>query len=75
MGYGCHNDAVGLGHGHGGFGSKFVFLVLLAFGHAVDVRRRYRKEVRACVMAQRLRKDPRKRKAARRGHRRLRTIA
>ena len=26
-------------------------------------------------MAQRLRKDPRKRKAARRGHRRLRTIA
>ena len=27
------------------------------------------------MMAQRLRKDPRKRKAARRGHRRLRTIA
>ena len=26
-------------------------------------------------MAQRLRKDPRRRKAARRGHRRLRTIA
>jgi Protein of unknown function (DUF3300) len=23
---------------HGGFGSKFVFLVLLALGHAVDVR-------------------------------------
>ncbi len=22
MGYGCHNDAVGLGHSHGGFGSK-----------------------------------------------------
>ena len=38
MGYGCHDDAVGLGHGYGGFGSKFVFLVLLAFGHAVDVR-------------------------------------
>lgn len=34
-----------------------------------------RKEVRACVMAQRLRKDRRKRKAARRGQRRLRTIA
>ncbi len=38
MGYGCHNDPVGLGHRHGGFGSKFVFLVLLAFGHTVDVR-------------------------------------
>jgi IS5 family transposase len=37
--------------------------------------RRYRKEVRACIVAQRLRKDPRRRKAARRGHRRLRTIA
>jgi IS5 family transposase len=41
----------------------------------VRLRRRYRKEVRACIMAQRLRKDPRKRKAARRGHRRLRPIA
>ena len=47
----------------------------LADKNAVPLRRRYRKEVRACVMAQRLRKDPRKRKAARRGHRRLRTIA
>jgi hypothetical protein len=28
--------------------------------HAFLIRRRYRKEVRACVMAQRLRKDPRK---------------
>jgi len=41
----------------------------------IRLRRRYRKEVRACIMAQRLRKDPRRRKAARRGHRRLRTIA
>jgi IS5 family transposase len=40
----------------------------------VGLRRRYRKEVRACIMAQRLRKDPRRRKAARRGHRRLPTI-
>ena len=40
----------------------------------IRLRRRYRKEVRACIMAQRLRKDPRRRKAARRGHRRLRTI-
>lgn len=47
----------------------------LADRSAVRLRRRYRKEVRACIMAQRLRKDPRKRKAARRGHRRLRTIA
>ena len=30
-------NAVGLGHRHRGFGSKFVFLVLLALGHAVDV--------------------------------------
>ena len=47
----------------------------LADRSAVRLRRRYRKEVRACIMAQRLRKDPRRRKAARRGHRRLRTIA
>jgi transposase, IS5 family len=47
----------------------------LADGNAVRLRRRYRKEVRGCVMAQRWRKDPRRRKAARRGHRRLRTIA
>ena len=47
----------------------------LADRSAVRLRRRYRKEVRACLMAQRWRKDPRRRKAARRGHRRLRTIA
>ncbi len=47
----------------------------LAHRSAVRLRRRYRKEVRGCIMAQRWRKDPRKRKAARRGHRRLRTIA
>ena len=38
MGKGRHNDAVGFGHRHGSFGSKFVFLVLLAFGYTVDVR-------------------------------------
>jgi IS5 family transposase len=47
----------------------------LADKSGIRLRRRYRKEVRACIMAQRLRKDPRRRKAARRGHRRLRTIA
>jgi IS5 family transposase len=47
----------------------------LADREGVRLRRRYRKEVRACLMAQRWRKDPRKRKAARRGQRRLRTIA
>jgi len=47
----------------------------LADRDRVRPRRRYRKEVRACVMAQRLRKDRRKRKAARRRHRRLRIIA
>ena len=47
----------------------------LADKSGMRLRRRYRKEVRACIMAQRLRKDPRRRKAARRGHRRLRTIA
>ena len=47
----------------------------LADKNGVRLRRRYRKEVRACLMAQRLRKDLRRRKAARRGHRRLRTIA
>jgi IS5 family transposase len=47
----------------------------LADGNAVKLRRRYGKEVRQCLMAQRWRKDPRKRKAARRGQRKLRTIA
>jgi IS5 family transposase len=47
----------------------------LADAQGVRLRRRYRKEVRNALMAQRWRKDPRKRKAARRGQRRLRTIA
>jgi transposase, IS5 family len=47
----------------------------LADKSGVSLRRRYRKKVRVCIMAQRLRTDPRRRKAARRGHRRLRTIA
>lgn len=47
----------------------------LADAHGVRLRRRYRKEVRARLMAQRWRKDPRKRKAAHKGQRRLRTIA
>jgi IS5 family transposase len=47
----------------------------LADAQGVSLRRRYRKEVKQCLMAQRWRKDPRQRKAARRGQRRLRTIA
>jgi len=47
----------------------------LADAHGVRLRRRYRKEVRARLMAQRWRKDPRQRKAAHKGQRRLRTIA
>lgn len=47
----------------------------LADAHGVPLRRRYRKEVRARLMAQRWRKDPRKRKAAHKAQRRLRTIA
>lgn len=47
----------------------------LADRQGIRLRRRYRKEVRVCLFAQRWRKDPRKRKAARRGQRRLRTIA
>jgi IS5 family transposase len=47
----------------------------LADTQGVSLRRRYRKEVRLCLMAQRWRKDPRQRKAARKGQRRLRTIA
>lgn len=47
----------------------------LADRNAVKLRRRYGKEVRRCLMAQRWRKDPCKRKAARRGQRKLRTIA
>ena len=47
----------------------------LADRNEVKLRRRYSKEVRRCLMAQRWRKDPRKRKEARRGQRKLRTIA
>ena len=47
----------------------------LADRNEVKLRRRYGKEVRRCLMAQRWRKDPRKRKEARRGQRKLRTIA
>lgn len=47
----------------------------LADAQGVSLRRRYRKEVKQCLMAQRWRKDRRQRKAARRGQRRLRTIA
>jgi transposase, IS5 family len=43
--------------------------------HGVKLRRRYRKAVRQCVMAQRWRKDPRKRKAAHRALRKLKFIA
>ena len=37
MGDGSDDDASGFGQGNGGFGAKFVFLVFLAFGNAVDV--------------------------------------
>ena len=47
----------------------------LADKEGVRLRRRYRKEVRACLMAQRWRKDVRQRKRAHKGQRRLRTIA
>ncbi len=47
----------------------------LADAQGVSLRRRYRKDVRHCLMSQRWRKDPRQRKAARKGQRRLRTIA
>jgi transposase, IS5 family len=47
----------------------------LADGNRVKLRRRYRKAVRQCVMAQRWRKDPRKRKAAQRTLRKLKVIA
>jgi IS5 family transposase len=47
----------------------------LADVQGVSLRRRYRKDVRHCLMSQRWRKDPRQRKAARKGQRRLRTIA
>ena len=47
----------------------------LADAEAVKLRRRYSKEVRQCVLAQRGRKQARTRKAAHRAARRLRTIA
>ncbi len=47
----------------------------LADKEGVRLRRRYRKEVRHCLLKQRWRKDPRQAKAARKGQRRLRTIA
>lgn len=47
----------------------------LADGSGVKLRRRYRKAVRQCVMAQRWRKDPRQRKAARRALRKMKVIA
>lgn len=47
----------------------------LADGNGVKLRRRYRKAVRQCVMAQRWRKDPRKRKTAQRALRKMKVIA
>jgi IS5 family transposase len=47
----------------------------LADGNGVKLRRRYRKAVRQCVMAQRWRKDPKKRKAAQRALRKMKVIA
>jgi IS5 family transposase len=47
----------------------------LADKNNLALRRRYRKAVRQCVMAQRWRKDPRKRKAAHRALRKMKVIA
>lgn len=47
----------------------------LADRNGVKLRRRYRKAVRQCEMAQRWRKDPRKRKAAHRALRKLKVMA
>jgi IS5 family transposase len=47
----------------------------LADHHGVKLRRRYRKAVRQCVMAQRWRKDPKKRKAAHRALRKIKIMA
>jgi IS5 family transposase len=46
----------------------------LADRNGVKLRRRYRKAVRQCVMAQRWRKDPKKRKAAQRALRKMKVI-
>ena len=47
----------------------------LADRNGVKLRRRYRKAVRHCVMAQRWRRDPKKRKTARRALRKMKVIA
>lgn len=47
----------------------------LADGNAVKLRRRYRKAVRQGVMAQRWRKDPKKRKTAQRALRKMKVLA
>ena len=47
----------------------------LADRNGVKLRRRYRKAVRQCVMAQRWRKDPGKRKAAHRALRKMKVVA
>lgn len=47
----------------------------LADRNGVKLRRRYRKAVRQCVMAQRWRKDPRKRKAAHRALKKMKVMA
>jgi IS5 family transposase len=47
----------------------------LADGNGVKLRRRYRKAVRQCVMAQRWRKDPKQRKTAQRALRKMKVIA
>lgn len=47
----------------------------LADRNGVKLRRRYRKAVRHCLMAQRWRKDPKKRKAAHRALRKMKVIA
>lgn len=47
----------------------------LANEQGIQLRRRYSKEVRKHLISQRLRKNPKKRKLADRGQRRLRTIA
>jgi IS5 family transposase len=47
----------------------------LADRNGVKLRRRYRKAVRQCVMAQRWRRDPQKRKAAHRALRKMKVIA
>ena len=47
----------------------------LADQNGIKLRRRYRKAVRQCVLAQRWRKDPRKRKTAQRALRKMKVMA